>query len=84
MDAFNYFEVDLLNRSILKDEMESKYITLFREYIGDLQVVREIFLSFKDQSPRDTTRYMPNFVGALTWCRNLLARIKLPMQKLQF
>jgi len=26
---------------------------------------------------------MPNFAGALTWCRSLLARIKLPMLKLQ-
>ena len=43
------FEVDLLNRAILKDEMEVKYVKLFREYIEDLQVVRDIFLSFKDQ-----------------------------------
>jgi dynein heavy chain len=77
------FDVDLLNRSTMRDEMEGRYISLFKEYVDDLQVVREIFLGFKDNPPQDTTRYLPPFAAKLTWCRSLLARIQLPMQKFQ-
>ena len=73
----------LLERPIIQDELEKKYVALVQAYGLDLKLIQELFLRFRDKPPPETARNLPPITGALTWCRGLMSRIKIPMLKLQ-
>ena len=79
LDSFNG---ELIDRTIIKDELENKYIDLLHAYAEDLQQVQELFFIHKESPPRETTQNLPPIAGALTWCRGLLQRVMLPIKKL--
>ncbi len=76
------FDPKLLDRLIIKDEIESKHIDLLKAFIQDLKQVQQVFLLNQDNPPKDVTLNLPPIAGALTWCRGLLRRVKVPMVKL--
>jgi dynein heavy chain len=71
----------LLERPIIQDELEKKYVSLVQSYGMDLKTVQELFLQYRDDCP--IFQNMPPIAGALTWCRGLVDRIQIPMTKLQ-
>eukprot|EP01042_Synura_sphagnicola_P001438 gene1438-1642_t len=71
----------LLERPIIQDELEKKYVSLVQSYGQDLKTVQELFLLYRDNCP--IAWNLPPIAGALTWCRGLEDRIRIPMQKLQ-
>lgn len=70
----------LLERPIIQDELEKKYIGLVQSYGQDLKTVQELFLHYRDQCP--IAWNLPPIAGALTWCRGLVERIEIPFAKL--
>jgi dynein heavy chain len=70
----------LLERPIIQDELEKKYIGLVQSYGQDLKTVQELFLHYRDQCP--IAWNLPPIAGALTWCRGLMERIEIPFVKL--
>ena len=70
----------LLERPIIQDELEKKYISLVQSYGTDLKTVQELFLSHRDACP--IAWNLPPIAGALTWCRGLVERIHVPYLKL--
>lgn len=77
------FDKQLLDRPIIQDEVEVKQIVLIQSYGKDLKVIQEEFLSNRCSPPKDTMRNLPPIGGALMWCRGLIARVKIPMEKMQ-
>jgi len=71
----------LLERPIIQDELEKKYVNLVQSYGQDLKTVQELFLQYRDNCP--IAWNLPPIAGALTWCRGLQERIQIPMAKLQ-
>ena len=71
----------LLDRPIIQDELEKKYVGLVQAYGADLKVVQGLFLRFRDQPLVPWN--LPPIAGALAWCRGLVERIRLPMVKLE-
>jgi dynein heavy chain len=76
------FDMKLLDRLIIKDEIESKHIDLLQAFAQDLKLVQQLFLHHQDNPPKDVTLNLPPVARALTWCRGLLRRVKVPMVKL--
>lgn len=70
----------LLERPIIQDELEKKYIALVQSTGHDLKTVQELFLAYRDSPPIASN--LPPIAGALTWNRGLYERIKIPMDKL--
>ena len=70
----------LLERPIIQDELEKKYISLVQSYGHDLKIVQEIFLQNRDNCPIASN--LPPISGALTWCRGLMERIDISFNKL--
>ncbi|RYG70338.1 hypothetical protein EON64_00425, partial [archaeon] len=70
----------LLERPIIQDELEKKYIGLVQSYGADLKTVQELFLHYRDNCP--IAWNLPPIAGALTWCRGLMERIDTPFKKL--
>jgi len=77
------FDKQLLERPIIQDEVEVKQIILIQAYGKDLKVIQEEFLQHRCNPPNETLRNLPPIGGALTWCRGLMARIQIPMEKMQ-
>jgi len=76
------FDGHLLDRLIIKDELESKHIDLLQAYNRDLKHVQQVFHLYQAHPPEDTRKNLPPIAGSLTWCRGLMQRIKVPMVKL--
>ncbi|KAG7392404.1 hypothetical protein PHYPSEUDO_000812 [Phytophthora pseudosyringae] len=72
---------DLLDRQIIKNELERKHTSLIASYASDLHMVQQIFIENRDHPPISPN--LPPFAGAVTWCRGLGERIKFPMEKLK-
>ena len=70
----------LLERPIIQDELEKKYVGLVQSYGHDLKTVQELFLAYRDACP--IAWNLPPMAGALTWCRGLVERISIPYVKL--
>jgi dynein heavy chain len=86
LKLFDAFE-GLLERPILEDELEKKYVTLLQGCKTDLKDVKKLFL--ENRSNVDTVAdnapfysNMPPVAGAIYWARSLKARINQPMSKL--
>ncbi|KAF4325335.1 hypothetical protein BBI17_000424 [Phytophthora kernoviae] len=72
---------DLLDRQIIKNELERKHTSLIASYASDLHVVQQIFIENRESPPISPN--LPPFAGAVTWCRGLAERIQFPMEKLK-
>ncbi|CAM9131888.1 unnamed protein product, partial [Ectocarpus fasciculatus] len=70
----------LLERPIIQDELEKKYVSLVQSYGQDLKTVQELFLLHRDNCP--IAWNLPPIAGGLTWCRGLVDRINIPFTKL--
>lgn len=77
LDSFD----DILERPIIKNELEKKHTALIAAFSEDLHAVQQVFLEYKDSPP--IAHNLPPFSGALAWCRGLLERIKIPLDKLK-
>ncbi|KAL7489135.1 hypothetical protein ACHAW6_014715 [Cyclotella cf. meneghiniana] len=77
------FDCQLLDRPIIRDEVEMKQLRLIQSYGNDLKVIQEEFLRNRLNPPKDTLSNLPPIGGALTWCRGLIARVKIPMTKME-
>ncbi|KAL4106224.1 hypothetical protein PRIC1_004278 [Phytophthora ramorum] len=72
---------DLLDRQIIKNELERKHTSLIASYASDLHVVQQIFIENRERPPISPN--LPPFAGAVSWCRGLGERIRFPMEKLK-
>lgn len=77
------FDRKLLDRPIIQDEVEVKQIHLIQSYGKDLKIVQDEFIKYRSSPPKDTMQNLPPIGGALTWCRGLVARAKIPMEKMR-
>jgi len=77
--VFDTFD-GLLERPTIQDELEKRYVLLVKAFGSDLKVVQELFLHYRDEPP--IAANLPPISGALTWCRGLLDRVRVPMNKL--
>ena len=77
------FDKQLLDRPIIQDEVEGKQIALIRSYGKDLKAIQEEFLHYQSGPPKEVFRNLPPISGALSWCHGLIARAKIPMEKMQ-
>ncbi|GAB9467560.1 hypothetical protein Gpo141_00004900 [Globisporangium polare] len=71
----------LLDRQIIKNELERKHMALIVSYSNDLHVVQQIFIESREHPPIPSN--LPPFAGAVSWCRGLAERIRFPMDKLK-
>ncbi len=71
----------LLERPVIKDELDRKQSQLLRSYLAELMKVQEHFHSHRN-TPFITPN-MPPVAGALGWCRALRMRITEPNEKLR-
>mmetsp|Transcript_17270 Transcript_17270/g.33650 ORF Transcript_17270/g.33650 Transcript_17270/m.33650 type:complete len:4514 (+) Transcript_17270:154-13695(+) len=71
----------LLERPIVKENLETQQNDLLKIYMADLVTVQEIFHTHKNDPRVDSN--MPPIAGALSWCRSLLDRIRDPIEKVR-
>lgn len=71
----------VLDRPLLKDDINSKLVVVFHNYGLDLETVRRMYEKQKGAPP--TVRNVPPVTGAITWARQLMRRIEEPMLKFQ-
>eukprot|EP00656_Telonema_subtile_P018044 TRINITY_DN1972_c0_g1_i3.p1 TRINITY_DN1972_c0_g1~~TRINITY_DN1972_c0_g1_i3.p1 ORF type:complete len:685 (+),score=227.02 TRINITY_DN1972_c0_g1_i3:219-2273(+) len=69
----------LLEREIIQNELERRYIGLLNQYSADLKQVQEMFLLKKTCPP--IYNNMPPIAGSLNWSRGLGDRADQPMSK---
>jgi dynein heavy chain len=69
----------LLERPIIKDELDKKQAVLMDAYVADLRHVQEFFHAHKAHPRIDQN--MPPVAGALAWCRSLTDRVEEPLEK---
>ena len=77
LDSFD----TLVLRPIIAADLEKKHGSLIESYSEDVTSVLQIFVENKDSPPIGNN--LPPIAGALTWCRGLLDRVKLPMEKMK-
>ena len=77
LDSFD----SLVLRPIIADDLEKKHGALISSYATDVTQVLQIFMECKLDPPIGNN--LPPIAGALTWCRGLLDRVKLPMEKMK-
>ena len=69
----------MLQRDSLKDDLESKRLTIFQHFLGDLEVVSRTYEKLKNNPP--LVRNVPPVTGNVLWARQLMRRIEAPMQQ---
>lgn len=72
---------DILKRETLLEDLEQKYLFVFKRYEKDLQSIQQTYEKFKADPP--IPRNMTRIAGNIHWSRQLLRRITGPMQKFQ-
>ena len=77
------FDSKLLERTTIKEDLESKHIDLIQSYSEDLKLVQNIFVRYRDCPPSETGRNLPPTTSSIVWCRGLIQRIVVPMCKLR-
>ncbi|KAL7443397.1 hypothetical protein ACHAXH_005661 [Discostella pseudostelligera] len=77
------FDKQLLDRPIIQDEVEMEQIALIQSYARDIKVVQEEFVKHRCSTPKNIMRNLPPISGALMWCHGLIARVKIPMERMQ-
>ena len=68
-----------LQRDSLKDDLESKRLTIFQHFLGDLEVVSRSYEKLKNNPP--LVRNVPPVTSNVLWARQLMRRIESPMQQ---
>lgn len=76
------FDCNLLDRMIVKDELETKYLDLVKVYSDELTHIKNSFVSNKDDPPQSNCKNLPPVANSVAWCRGLTQRIKVPLMKL--
>eukprot|EP00003_Mantamonas_plastica_P000098 TRINITY_DN1008_c0_g3_i1.p1 TRINITY_DN1008_c0_g3~~TRINITY_DN1008_c0_g3_i1.p1 ORF type:complete len:1912 (+),score=670.21 TRINITY_DN1008_c0_g3_i1:589-5736(+) len=71
----------VLTRQSLKENLDSKYMVIFRNYGQDLEQIQQIYESQKKNPP--LIRDAPAVAGNIAWSRHLLHRVEHPMQQFQ-
>ena len=83
---------DLLERDFIQSDLESKHVTLIKQYGNELKEVQELFNNNKARSrvgkhfERDGPPLytnMPPVSGALSWVQGLIFRMEAPMRSLR-
>jgi dynein axonemal heavy chain len=79
---FKLFETfdGLLERPIVKDEVDKRRASFIEAYGEDLMKVQEIFHKLSSDPRIDAN--LPPIAGALSWCRGLIDRVNAPLEKL--
>lgn len=77
LDSFD----SLILRPIIADELEKKHGVLISAVREDAEEVQKFFTDWRNNPP--VASNLPPIAGALTWCRGLLERIQLPLEKLK-
>lgn len=70
----------LLERPIVKDELDKKHAQLLQSFAEEHHAVQEEFLRYKDNPKIDNN--LPPVAGSLSWCRGLQERLLIPMEQL--
>ena len=68
----------VMRRDALKDDLDNKYVKIFRNYADDLESVQKIYEKQKHAPP--LPRNAPPIAGDILWSRQLLRRIEGPMR----
>ena len=68
-------------RPQIADDLEKKHGALISSYAEDVTKVLIIFQNHRNDPPSGNN--LTPISGALTWCRGLLERVKLPMEKMK-
>jgi dynein heavy chain len=71
----------VLARDSLKEDLEHKYLMIFRLYGEELHNIQSLYEKHKDSPP--IPRNMTRIAGNIHWSRQLLRRITSPMKKFQ-
>jgi dynein heavy chain len=69
----------ILHRENLKNNLNSKYQTLFQSYQVQIVSIEEQYHKWKAQPP--IVRNLPTVSGSITWSRHLFHRISVPMEQ---
>ena len=77
LDSFD----SLVLRPIIADELEKKHGVMISAVRQDAEEVQRFFNEWRHNPP--VASNLPPIAGALTWCRGLLERIQLPLEKLK-
>lgn len=77
LDSFD----SLIIRPIIADELEKKHGMMISAVRQDAEEVQKFFNDCRMNPPVGSN--LPPIAGALTWCRGLLERIQLPLEKLK-
>ena len=72
----------LLERPMVKDELDKKLSALLSMYSDEVKAVQELFHKSRHSPKIDTN--MPPIAGALSWVRALRGRVEEPMEKLRY
>lgn len=72
---------DVLIRERLQEELEQKYILVFKMYGSDLDHIQQLYEKNKESPP--IPRNMTKIAGRIHWSRQLLRRITFPMKEFQ-
>lgn len=71
----------ILQRETLKNDLDSKFTSIFAKYGAELQEVQELYEKHKHSPP--IPRNLPPVAGNITWSRHLLKRIEEPMKRFE-
>lgn len=73
---------EVLHREALREELDSMFSTIFRNYSASLETIAATFEKhYKDIPP--IARNMTKIAGCIQWSRQLLRRVTSPMRKFQ-
>ena len=72
---------DILHREVLQEDLEHKYLAIFKLYGEELHAIQQLYEKHKHDPP--IPRNMTRIAGNIHWSRQLLRRITSPMQKFQ-
>eukprot|EP01035_Chromulina_nebulosa_P019288 gene19288-25148_t len=72
---------NLINRTIISDSLEKKHGILIESIYADVLQVEYLYNIYKENPPIPPN--LPPISGALTWCRGLLERIQIPIDRLK-
>ena len=72
---------DIMDREALQEDLEHKYLAIFKLYGEDLNAIHALYDKYKADPP--VPRNMPRIAGNINWSRQLLRRITSPMSYFQ-
>lgn len=73
---------DVLHRPSLVEQLDQRYVAIFRAYGDDLSAIQALFESHVKEMP-PIPRNMTKIAGCIQWSRQLLRRVTGPMRQFQ-